>query len=98
MLTLSLFKPEDLSETIQAAQAANPARGIQEIGRQILQPPAGLTFAARAGRGEGRGGVPASARPSVERGATIYAELCATCHGPDGRGTPIEGAPDAFLG
>jgi mono/diheme cytochrome c family protein/glucose/arabinose dehydrogenase len=98
MLTLSLLKVKDLSRTIQAAQTANPARGLQEIGRQILEPPAGLTFASRAGRTGGGGSVPPNLRPTVERGATIYAELCATCHGPDGRGTPVDGAPGAFLG
>jgi putative heme-binding domain-containing protein len=30
----------------------------------------------------------------LERGATVYKELCYTCHGPDGRGAPLAGAPE----
>ena len=47
MLTLNVLKVPDAAATIQAAQAANPARGVQEIGRQILNPPP-LTY-GRAG-------------------------------------------------
>lgn len=97
MLTLNLFKVADLNTTIQSAQAANNARGVQEVGRQILQPVNTLTFAGRAGA-RSSGGVPADVQPAVERGATIYNELCGTCHGPDGRGTPVEGAPGSLMG
>ena len=38
LLTSSLFKPAGFAATVQAAQAKNPARGVQEIGRQLLQP------------------------------------------------------------
>ena len=53
MLTLNVLKVTDAAATIQAAQAANPARGVQEIGRQILNPPpltygrAGAAFSTR---------------------------------------------------
>ena len=97
MLTLNLFKVADLNTTIQSAQAANKARGVQEVGRQILQPVNTPTFAGRAGA-RSSGGVPADVQPAVERGATIYNELCGTCHGPDGRGTPVEGAPGSLMG
>lgn len=90
MLTVSLFRASDLVDTIKAAQAAHKARGVQEIGRQILQPPPSLTFG-------GRGGVSGAVQATLERGATIYKESCAICHGPDGRGTPIEGAAGATL-
>jgi mono/diheme cytochrome c family protein len=89
MLTLSLFKAGDLGTVVQAAQAAHPGRGVQEIGRRILQPAPSLTFGGRAGRGAG--GLTAELQATLQRGATIYNELCVTCHGPDGRGTPIEG-------
>ena len=97
MLTLNLFKVPDLNTAIQSAQAANKARGVQEVGRQILQPVNTLTFAGRAGARAG-GGVPADVQPALERGATIYNELCGTCHGTDGRGTPVEGAPGSLMG
>ena len=91
MLTLNLFKPPDLAATIQEAQV-NKARGVQEIGRQILQPARSLTFGGR-----GAGGVSPEVQATLERGATIYNELCSTCHGPDGRGTPVQGVPGAMM-
>ena len=92
MLTLRLFKPADLGAVVQAAQAANPARGVQEVGRRLLQPAPSLTFGGRDARG-----LTPDQRSMLERGATIYGELCATCHGPDGRGTAIEGAAGATM-
>ena len=87
MLTLSLFKVPDLPAAIQAAQSATSARGVQEIGRQILQaaaaPPLG---------GRNPGTMSAEERSALERGAAIYNELCFACHGGDGRGTSKEGA------
>ncbi len=92
MLTLGLFKPADLGSVVQAAQAANPARGVQEVGRRLLQPAPSLTFGGRDARG-----LTPDQRSTLQRGATIYGELCATCHGPDGRGTAIEGAAGATM-
>jgi mono/diheme cytochrome c family protein/glucose/arabinose dehydrogenase len=86
MLTLNVLKVPEAAATIQAAQAANPARGIQEIGRQILNPPS-LTF--------GRpGATPFSEDElaAMQRGDAIYKELCFSCHGDDGRGAPVPGA------
>jgi mono/diheme cytochrome c family protein len=90
ILTLDLFKASDLTAIVQSAQAANRARGVQEIGRRVLQPPPSLTFG-------GRGGASAAVQATLARGATIYKESCAICHGPDGRGTPVEGAAGATL-
>jgi mono/diheme cytochrome c family protein/glucose/arabinose dehydrogenase len=90
MLTLNFFKAGDLAATVRAAQSANVARGVQEIGRQLLQPATSLTFG-------GRGTVSTGLQATLERGATIYKESCSVCHGPDGRGTPIQGAAGATL-
>lgn len=92
MLTLNLFKVPDLAAVVQAAQAASKARGIQEIGRQILQPARSLTFGGR-----GSTGLSPDVQATVQRGATIYQELCSTCHGPDGRGTLVEGVAGGML-
>ncbi len=92
MLTLGLFKPPDLPVVVQAAQAANPARGVQEVGRRLLLPTASLTFGGR-----GAGNLTATQQATLQRGAAVYNELCATCHGPDGRGTAVEGRPGATL-
>ena len=66
---------------------ANKARGVQEIGKLLLAPPTG-----RGGRGTA--GLRAGAEQDLlQRGATIYARACFSCHGNDGRGAPMAGAP-----
>jgi mono/diheme cytochrome c family protein len=86
MLTLNVLKDPRVAATVAAAQAANPARGIQEIGKQILNPPA-LTY----GR-PGNNPFSAEELAAMQRGDAIYKELCASCHGDDGRGAPLPGA------
>jgi mono/diheme cytochrome c family protein len=91
MLTLKLFKAADLTEVITAAQAASKARGVQEIGSLILRPPmTGGGFGGGGGRG---GPVTPAEQALVLEGAGIYTELCSTCHGPDGKGMAVDGAP-----
>ena len=93
MLTSKLFNLADLKAIVEASQAANSARGVQEIGKQILNP--ALAAAGRGGGG-GRGGPPpftAGESAVIERGDKVYKELCFTCHGPDGRGAPQDGGP-----
>jgi mono/diheme cytochrome c family protein/glucose/arabinose dehydrogenase len=88
MLTLNYFKAANLAEVVRAAMAANTARGVQEIGTQLLKPPAS-TFA----RG-GRGGPPPFSSDELtvmERGDAIYKEVCFACHGDDGRGAAVPG-------
>jgi mono/diheme cytochrome c family protein len=93
ILTLNLFKVPDIRAVITSAQAANKARGVQEIGNRILQPPMNAF-----GRGGGRGAaVSPEQQALLERGAGIYAELCVACHGPDGKGMPVEGAPAGMM-
>jgi mono/diheme cytochrome c family protein len=84
MLTLNLLKDPELQPAIQTAMAANPARGVQEIGAQILE-----QAAADAAGGPFSGQQISDAeRALLERGAIVYGELCAQCHGESGRGTP----------
>ena len=66
--------------------ASHKARGVQFVGDRIVNPP---SSAASAGRS-----VPLTADQlsTMERGGAIYAELCFSCHGDDGRGTPVPGA------
>jgi mono/diheme cytochrome c family protein len=89
MLTLNHLKVANSSDAIRGAMAANPARGVQEVGTQMLKPPANAF--ARGGRG---GPPPFSADELsiMERGDAIYKENCFACHGDDGRGTPMPGA------
>ena len=89
LLTLNYLKAPNVAETVRVAQAASPARGVQEIGNQILKPPT-----SAFGRG-GRGGPPPFSPAELavmERGEGIYKEVCFACHGDDGRGTPQPGA------
>ena len=89
MLTLNYLKAPNVADTVRAAQAASTARGVQEIGNQILKPPT-----SAFGRG-GRGGPPPFSPAEVvvmERGEGIYKENCFACHGDDGRGAAQPGA------
>ena len=89
LLTLNYLKAPNVAETVRAAQAASTARGVQEIGNQILKP-----AVSAFGRG-GRGGPPPFSPAELavmERGEGIYKEVCFSCHGDDGRGTAQPGA------
>jgi mono/diheme cytochrome c family protein len=91
MLTSKLFNLPDLKAIVEAAQAANKARGVQVIGTQIVNPAAA---AGGRGFGGGRGGPPpltADEAVVIDKGDKVYKELCFTCHGPDGRGAPLDG-------
>ena len=92
MLTSKLFSLPNLTSIVESAQAASKARGVQEIGRQILNP----ALATGRGFGGGRGGpAPFTAAETaiIERGGQVYKELCFTCHGADGRGAQQDGGP-----
>lgn len=81
IMTLNTLAVPDRAATIQTAQAANPARGIQEIATRILTP------LDRPSRNRFR--FTEAQQALLERGATIFGELCAQCHGETGKGTPL---------
>jgi mono/diheme cytochrome c family protein len=87
LLTLNLLKVTDAAAVIKTTMEANKARGIQEIGKLLLAPPG----AGRGGRGSF--GLTPEQQDQLQRGDTIYKELCFSCHGPDGHGAPMAGAP-----
>jgi mono/diheme cytochrome c family protein len=89
ILTLNVLKVNDAAAVIQATMAANQTRGIQEIGKLLLAPP--------GGRGRGAGGLTAEQQDQRQRGETTYKELCFSCHGDDGRGVPMAGAPPGTM-
>jgi mono/diheme cytochrome c family protein len=91
LLTLNLFKAGDLDAIVAGARTANPAQGVQHVGAQILRPASTLTG------GRERAALPSDQQTMLERGETAYKELCSTCHGADGRGLPVQGAPGAVL-
>ncbi len=87
MLTLKLWQATDLQAVVTAAQAARPTRGVKAIGDQILKP------AQPPGGGGGFRTLTAAQQGTLLRGETIYAELCYACHGTDGKGAAMAGAP-----
>ncbi len=96
LLTINLHKIDGSTALIESTIASSNVRGVKEIGSQLLKPtggrgqPAAFADPALAGTL----GLPVDARRSLQRGAGIYTELCGTCHGPDGKGTPMAGAAD----
>jgi mono/diheme cytochrome c family protein/glucose/arabinose dehydrogenase len=83
MLTANLLKLTDATNVISEALVGNRSRGVQEIGKQLLAGPETSRQAEMT----------AAQRRVFNRGQAIYRELCITCHGPDGQGMHVEGAP-----
>ncbi len=83
LLTLNILKAPDTARAASSVLERQPARGVAFVANRVLNPPA-------AGRGGGTG-LSAADRATLERGATAYQELCFTCHGEDGTGTPAPG-------
>src|SRR6185312_4924499 len=88
ILTLNVLKVPDAATTIKAAMDANKARGGQFVADRILNP---ATAAAGGGRGAAANPLTPEEQTTLERGRTIYNEICFACHGDDGRGTPAPG-------
>ena len=85
MLTMNLLKTPETPTAVKSAMDGNKARGVQFVAERILNPPGG-------GRGRGGAALNAEQQSSVDRGGSIYTEVCYACHGSDGRGTPTPGA------
>ncbi len=95
MLTLNLHKVPDSAALIKAATDGSASRGVKEIGGQILNPRASQgQRPSLADTGAGTVNMSVDQRKSMQRGDAIYRELCTTCHAPDGRGMPLQGATD----
>jgi mono/diheme cytochrome c family protein len=87
MLTMNVLKVADSNAAVKTIADTNKAKGVQFVAERIA------AASAAAGRGGGRGGSLTEAQQSsLERGGAIYTELCYSCHGDDGRGTPTPGA------
>ena len=84
MLTANLLKIPTLKEDVKAVMAANKAKGIQVIGDQILNPVEMKGWMIDTGPE-----LTAAQQQTMERGAVIFNELCAQCHGLNGTGTPL---------
>jgi mono/diheme cytochrome c family protein len=87
LLTMHLMRAPELAATVQTAMASNPAAGVRFVGERILNPPANLMPGGR-----GVGPFTGDAQQSFTRGSESYSGSCFSCHGEDGRGTPVPGA------
>jgi mono/diheme cytochrome c family protein len=76
MMTTHTLKAPGADDVVRATMAANPARGVQLVGAQILEAPAGSP---------GRN-LPPAQRVALERGQQVFRELCSSCHGDNGLG------------
>ena len=87
MLTTSLFKLPDAADVIKAAQGANKAKGVALIGDRLLAPTPSFAGARR--------GAPLTPdeEKRLQQGSEVFGAVCFSCHGPDGTGAPMEGAP-----
>ena len=95
MLTLNLQKVPDAAKIVAATAAASQVRGVKEIGAQILKPgPALGQRPSLADAAVGFMNLSADQRKSMVRGEGTYKELCASCHGPDGKGAPMAGGAE----
>jgi mono/diheme cytochrome c family protein len=94
MLTMNAVKVPGAMAAIRPVVQSATHRGVKEIGGQLVARNGALN--ATGGRGGFAGGGGAGIAPelaaSLERGGTIYNELCFSCHGEDGRGAALAGA------
>jgi mono/diheme cytochrome c family protein len=99
MLTLNLQRVPDAANVIRATVDASTARGVKEIGDQILHPRSNSQGQRPSLADTGAGSVNLSTdqRRMLQRGESTYRELCGTCHGPDGKGAPMAGSEGALL-
>jgi mono/diheme cytochrome c family protein len=97
MLTLNLLKVPQSADLIRAVAGASALRGVKEIGRQLLQPQASIGQPASNDPGAGYLNLTSDERRVLLHGESIYRELCVSCHGADGKGTPVAGAPGGAL-
>ena len=95
MLTLNLHKVPDAEKMIRAAAASSTARGVREIGTQILRPSISLgQRPSLADTAVSAFNFSTDQRRALLRGEAAYQEICAACHAPDGSGVPMAGAPE----
>ena len=88
LLTANLFKVPDVEALIKDTMAATKARGVQDIGKLLLQRIANAATTAALGFSPEQ-------QEQLKEGETIYRSLCSTCHGDDGRGVAIAGSQAA---
>ncbi len=96
MLTINLRRIPQYADLIRTTKDASQVRGIKEIGDLLLRPQGGSQGQRPSLADTSVTGLNLSTeeRRMLGRGDAIYKELCAACHGPDGKGAPMGGATD----
>jgi mono/diheme cytochrome c family protein len=89
MLTTNLFKLPDAADVIKAARAANNAKGVALVADRLTAPPATTNF----GGGRRGGALTETEQKRLQQGSDIFGGVCFACHGADGLGAPMAGAP-----
>ena len=89
LLTANLFKLPNVEALIKETQESSKAKGIQEIGRQMLQRIANAANTAAA--------FSPAQQEQLKEGETVYKTLCSSCHGDDGRGVAMAGAGEGAM-
>ncbi len=89
LLTANLFKLPNVEALIKETQESSKAKGIQEIGRQMLQRIANAANTAAA--------FSPAQQEQLKEGETVYKTLCMSCHGDDGRGVAMAGAGEGAM-
>jgi putative membrane-bound dehydrogenase-like protein len=91
VMTLNTLKVADAAATVKATLESNKSKGVQLVAGTILNPP------ASAGRGGlesfGATTLTPEEQGSLDKGREIYGQVCFACHGDDGRGEQMPGAP-----
>lgn len=82
LVTANLFNLPNVEGLIKEVQASHDARGVQEIGRQMLE------RRAKAAATMSMAFSPVE-QEQMKEGEAIYKTLCFTCHGEDGRGVAL---------
>jgi mono/diheme cytochrome c family protein len=95
LLTMNMLRVPDAAATIKAVAAVNKARGVQAVVNTLTSP----TFALGRGTGGldtfGAVPLPPEEEARIEKGRQVYAEVCFSCHGENGQGEVLPGAPTA---
>lgn len=83
MMTAKMLKVPGTLEAVKNAMAANPAKGVQLVGSQIIEPPVVNAFFGRRNKHFSD-----EEQALLDKGQTIYNDYCSSCHGKLGNGTP----------
>jgi mono/diheme cytochrome c family protein len=94
LLTANLLQIPESTALIRATLASNSARGIKEVGNQLLTPGRSMGQPASNDQSVAVLNLTIEQRRAMTQGQAVYREICFSCHGNDGKGSPVAGAAD----